>query len=968
MKKERNICCAFTLKVATLALFLILSLGEELSAQVKIKLNDSDEYALQANNNFNEGNWDEGKAILDAGLKEYPKDSDLKMLLGKYYHHYQALDRARYELVKSLEYNPNNVDAKQILINVETDAKRYSSAICYVNELLEVNPYSKGLWRKKIELYRLQGNTVEANRLLARINQIYPNDETFLRDYMYETELNAINLQKSGQIDQAISLRSELIKRDPKNLEFYIGIVNDYIKAGDTYNALAYIDRGLMHSPGNIDLILKKASLLEEQKRYSELLSFLQQHMNTNSSPRLREQYNYYLLEAARNAKDSDPAILYGKILERNPGNEEAFNYVYNSHVGNQQYEEALYVLNRYRDVKGESKDILLKEQFLYKKMGHTGRVSLLTKRLFALYPNDTDLQEEYVKLMYSEGKEKMQEEQYAAAIKDFQQVILYGDSFTVSHAQRYIYNASLALKDYSAALNVLNEIIIDDSDNPELYVQRADLYFKLNNYHNALAAYEHALTLVSEEDKARLLGGYGDMVIGIVKNLNEISRYDESLNYVRRWLAHDPNNRLALQYAVNLSLQTKQPGLMYAFAKQGNEMYPDELFFKIKLAEHESIAPEKLPGLYTSLHNELYYAPFHEGLIRAFSKVSDDYAEQLIKENMSEKSIAILDTALVYAPNDRTLKYRKGVAYEKLHVFDSAHYYQSFYEPSLLESSDFKNHLSYLKSKSYKNEAGVSILGSRHGHDYAINFIYSLEYKRFQSKKNTYTGRINYAGRDQGKGFQIQGEWEHLWNEKTYTRIDLAGANKYFPLVALNASIFHEFNFLGGIEGEAGLGYRYLPSDEHLSDIVFGATKELEKWRFNLRFFNYMLNYKQGKYNYTEEDGLTLLSTEPKTKWMFNISGSARYNISSPKHFVIATAGVGTAPDVDLINYKLYDKFSGVNTTVGAGYGRMISDTVSIDVLGTWYNYYQVDGFYGNLSKIYRNLYTITVNLHVVF
>lgn len=48
-----------------------------------------------------------------------------------------------------------------------------------------------------------------------------------------------------------------------------------------------------------------------------------------------------YLLEAARSAKDKDPATLYGKIFESSPGNYEAFNYVFNNAVGNQQYEEA---------------------------------------------------------------------------------------------------------------------------------------------------------------------------------------------------------------------------------------------------------------------------------------------------------------------------------------------------------------------------------------------------------------------------------------------------------------------------------------------------------------------------------------------------------------------------------------------------------------------------------------------------
>lgn len=968
MNKEINIGYALTLKVATLAFLLILSLGAELSAQVKIKLNDSDEYALQTNNNFNNGNWEEGKQILDAGLKQFPRDSDLKMLLGKYYHYHQLLDRARYELVKALEYNPDNVDAKQILVNVETDAKRYSSAICYVNELLEVNPYWKGLWRKKIELYRLQGNDVEANRLLVRINQIYPNDEAFFQDYLYETEMNAINLQKSGKIDEAISLRSELIRRDPKNPQHYIGIVNDYIKAGDIYNALTYIERGLTYSPGNVELILRKASLLEEQKRYPELLSFLQQQMKTNGSPQLRQHYNYYLLEAARNAKDSDPAILYGKILEGDPGNEEAFNFVYNNLFGSQQYEEALYILNRYRRARGESKEVKLKELSLHKKLGNTGRVSLLTKQLFALYPYDSDLREEYVKLMYAEAKDKMQEEEYNAAIMDFKQVLMYGDSITIRSAKRNIYNASLALNDHNTALNILNEIIFDEPDNPDLYVQRADLYFKLNNYHNALSAYEKAIFLVPFEDKPRLLGGYSDMLVQIVKNLNDVYRYDESLTYVRRWLEYDYNNKQALQYAVNLSLQTNQPNLMYEYAKQGNEMYPDELFFKIKLAEYESLTSENLQDIFTDLHREIRYFPHHEGLIRTFSKVGDEYAEQLIKKNMYLESIAVLDTALVYAPNDRTLKYRKGVAFEKLHNFDSAYYYQSFYDPSLVELSGFKQHINYLKYKGYKNEAGVYFLGSRHGHDYAISSIYTLEYRRFQNK-NTYTGRLNYAGRDTGKGYQLQGEWERAWDDSTNTRIDFAVANKYFPLVAFNASIFRGFNVLGGIEAEGGLGYRYLPAGEHLSNIVLGATKEMDKWRFNLRFFNYMLNYKRNTYEYDyEQEILTLLSSEPKAKWLFNISGTARHNLSSPKHFVMALAGVGTAPDVDLINYKLYDQFVGLNTLVGAGFGCMITETFSIDFLGTWYNYYQVDGIYGELKDIYRNLYNLTINLHVVF
>ena len=51
--------------------------------------------------------------------------------------------------------------------------------------------------------------------------------------------------------------------------------------------------------------------------------------MKHNNSSSLQQSYNNYLLDAARNAKDKDPSTLYGKIFDRNPGNEEAFSYAF---------------------------------------------------------------------------------------------------------------------------------------------------------------------------------------------------------------------------------------------------------------------------------------------------------------------------------------------------------------------------------------------------------------------------------------------------------------------------------------------------------------------------------------------------------------------------------------------------------------------------------------------------------------
>src|SRR5690554_535851 len=180
------------LKILKTCGFLVLCLFfQNLYPQQEIKLDNRGKIIAQIQKEFANENWENGKDTLDKALDKYPNDSDINTLAGKYYHHIGNLDRARFHLLRAINIFNGNVDAKQLMVNVELEAERYSSAICYVNELLEINPYWRGLWRKKIELYNLQGNKIEANRLHERMYHIYPEDADIKADYLYELELEA---------------------------------------------------------------------------------------------------------------------------------------------------------------------------------------------------------------------------------------------------------------------------------------------------------------------------------------------------------------------------------------------------------------------------------------------------------------------------------------------------------------------------------------------------------------------------------------------------------------------------------------------------------------------------------------------------------------------------------------------------------------------------------------------------------
>lgn len=166
-----------------LALAMLIPCITAFSGLLGADVKTPDYYASAVRAMFKRGQWEQGKRLLDEGLRHYAETNDLNELNGRYYYHRKDYGRARYYLVVAVRDNPQNVEAKQLLVSVEEATGNYSSAICYVNELLEVNPYWKGLWRKKIGLFRLQGNNVEADRLLKRLHQIYPNDSAVAREY-----------------------------------------------------------------------------------------------------------------------------------------------------------------------------------------------------------------------------------------------------------------------------------------------------------------------------------------------------------------------------------------------------------------------------------------------------------------------------------------------------------------------------------------------------------------------------------------------------------------------------------------------------------------------------------------------------------------------------------------------------------------------------------------------------------------
>jgi len=214
-------------------------------------------YVQRAEGFLQTNSWQELKHEVDEGLALYPDHPDLRYLNGRYFYMARNLHEARYNLVRATQNDDQHFKAKRLLVDVEDDLGHYSSAICYINELLEFQPYDRDLWRRKIGLYRKIGNDAEADAALERLAHIYPND-TIVREELRKQHRQGWNqaLKKSNLRESAEDLERWL-DMDPHNLSYYIELASILERLGEYERALGTVNRGLREFPNDTELVQK---------------------------------------------------------------------------------------------------------------------------------------------------------------------------------------------------------------------------------------------------------------------------------------------------------------------------------------------------------------------------------------------------------------------------------------------------------------------------------------------------------------------------------------------------------------------------------------------------------------------------------------------------------------------------------------------------------------------------------------
>lgn len=895
-------------------------------------------YIHRAEGYISSNAWNTAKREIDAGLKDYPDDPDLRYLNGHYYYLIGDMNLARYNLVRATQTNDLHFKAKRVLVDVEDKLGHYSSAICYVNELLEFQPYDRDLWRRKIAFYRKLKNDVEADAALTRLAHIYPNDSIVVADVRRRNQENWNNVLKRSSLRDAADNLEKWIDVDPNMRDYYIELVSTYIKLGEYEKAIGAANRGLVRFPNDQELINKVVGVMTELGLYTQALAFVKsKNMGSNI-------YNNLLQEVANDARMRDPYEANGRLFLATH-NRDALSYLINTSITRGYYDDARIYLEEAMKLDGRTPGLLMKLYNVEKKSGNEKRCFKILTELFEASPEDEELTEAYAEMMLQLSEYDFAEEQWEDA---------------------YLH------------LDRLLELLPDTVESWPAAVSRQIIVLgHLNRQEEAHKLYTQSSER-SPKHRSRFASAYENFAGNRLKFLVEEERYEEAIHEAEALLEVVPGSEVALRCLINVNQTLKREDQFRYYAEMGYKTYPNTPYFVVKQAvslQEQGKNAEALELLSPQKRTKEFLNP---QLVAAYSGLSHDWACQLLKNRIPDIALQVIDSALVYDADNRDLLYDKGVAYELLKVFDKAYDYQKrYYEPSNAEQEDYIRHMRYLGFKGLRNKIDATYTHALYdAHDEtlsAIAHLYSIatiSYSRL-CKRNTYTGQISYkgidgyhAGIDQetgGAGLEFMAQWEHLFGTKWVGMVNASASTRYFSVFGANISA----SYLAprGWTPSLRLGYRRTPPTYlYLGGENIGFVTKDE---YNLFLLTPSVLKSWERVELNANTDLALFNGD----FYYNVGLKGKLfinndNISS----VSLITGVGSFPELTFFEQTDLQNVSHTNAMVGFDIQYLFSRHFCLGLAGTWNTYYNPYRKGTELIGSYKNIYTITLQLHLAF
>lgn len=915
----------------------------------------AEEYDKIIKSLYQKNSMDSIKIILDEALSLYPNDTDLNRWAGTYFLQKKETDNARYFLIKAIQQDDENYLAKQQMVTLEEEAGNISSAICYVNEMLELYPYDQTLWKKKIGLYRKQGNDIEADRLLNRLYTIYPNDSIVINDYTNRLEEIYINQRKEGKRDEAIATLRKLIGYKNKEKEYYLDLANLLYRQGHSEEAVATLSQGLEYFPADKELLRKKAEIMAERGYSRDAVGILQKSNSKELYPIASE----IMIEAARSESWKDPYVLYGRIYESGKS-KEALDYLMRTSISRGYDDDALYYLSEYRKRYGESPGILYKEYIIYRRTGNKKSALRTLEKYVGQSPTDKDMADELAILKMDMSDVYISDNMFDEAIPTLESALTYSNDKEISSSivNKLLY-CYLSSNKNVKAIELIDSVRMTENNSSIYAAQKAEALHRMGKSDMAISELERTGNTESET--------YESISLNYIKNLTEAGAEKKAYAVSRNWTKNVPESESGLMSAISTSEALEKYDEADAFIAKGRSLFPNEPYFVQKEAASLYRKKDYQNGM-DLLRAWVDSLSGNKELASAYSANAEMRAQELLKAKDADSALVIIRHAKNIDKYNQKLLLVEGSAYEMKGDYESAYASYSKYKPEAMWMREYKRKLHGVQNRGYRNSISADILSGWYSDGSRPNTIISAAYTR-KMKRDYITSTCNISFRNSSlveddntatdyTGGQLRIDWGHAFNERWATVLGVAAANKIFPAWLGQAGAFYTFpkDFELGVT----VGYRrnYAPANIILSNksgnmynLRVSGNVYRDLWRVNTNCDAFLLNKNM----------------------YFNLNSQFKYYPAYDGNtHIMVSAGIGTAPEIDFVDKLMPGSFEKLNASLGIGGVYMVSKNISLGLNASFHYFYSqteeiVNGENTNLVVTnYKNLYDIYA--HIIF
>ena len=395
-------------------------------------------------------------------VRLYPTSSEiqrqaiyLRMEAGRYY--MNADPYIQFGAV--LEKEPNNRDALNYEINIAFSRGLTLDALKWINFGLRYHPGDRELLMKKMgvleELKRYSAAS-DIAEVILRSSPSATNRSGFVELRL----LSARQFMNELAYDSAIVALNSVLYYDRSNMQATMYLINVYLQNKRYDDALRAADDALAYYPADEQLLFKKSVILYEYQRYADAAAISKALVEKHPE---NKQYLGALIEqslaAGRQSMQFDDyhntLITLHEVLDRQPGNVDALNYIINVYSSIRKYDSALYYADQGIHYYPDSKEFLFRKALVYADAQQYQTAYSITGELFSQYPYNARYRSAYIDELLGSGRQYIVYNQPDSALIEFYKAIdiAPNDTPTMFCTINLLYD----MKQYDTALAIID-------------------------------------------------------------------------------------------------------------------------------------------------------------------------------------------------------------------------------------------------------------------------------------------------------------------------------------------------------------------------------------------------------------------------------------------------------------------------------------------------------------------------------